>query len=111
MANMRLCFTKKNMDASWIINYIIILTLNIVFDIKGIPTAEWPVFWCIILNTSMLYCLISIIGYYWQNHLFKTIFKHPFDLLLLVVLTAYFVVDQIISLFVNGKIPFIHLTF
>ncbi len=103
-------FNKTNLFWS---NYglAIPLLIFIIYEIKGVSIADWPVLWCIISNIGLLYALIFIIGYYWQNHLFKTILKHPFDLFMLVVLTVYFIFVQIISLFVNGKIPFIHMTF
>lgn len=85
--------------------------IYIIYDLKGVSIAEWPAVWCIISNMGLLYTLIFITGYYWQKHSLKTFLKHPLDVFLTFALTSYFVIDQIISMFVNGKIPFTHMTF
>ncbi len=110
-ANMELSFSEKSKDYGMIGVFLFILFNNIISKFFDVQESTWFMICSVITNLGLLYTLISLIGYYYQNYSLKEIFKHPMDAILAISICLYFIVLQIVPIFVYEMIPFIHLTF
>ena len=106
---MKYNFTQKNLETAYLAGALFIGAYAIC-GFMDIPLSEWPIWACMVSNIALLYLLISIVGYYWLNYTLKELLRHFWDLFIVVSLSAYFIVNQIIQMFVKGSVPFTHLT-
>ncbi len=84
------------------------ILFNIISETTDISQSRWYIFCYIIVNLGLLYTLISIVGYYYQNYSIIEMFRHPLDAVIAISLFIYFIVLLIALIFTHKVMPFTH---